>query len=926
MKFFERYYEGISFDDKERVKVICPFHDDTVASAVVNVQDNSFHCFACGVHYNEQQFLAKVNSVELSEASVVLSRLEEQFNNWKLVEKAELWANATLLAKVRNLGLSDDTIDMLDLGLSKTSNGHTMLGIPIFYNGVLMNTIRYNIAKIPNTPKVVGDSGAESGLVFPYDLWVKNKETTYIFEGEKDACMGIELGLNAITLTGGANAKPNELVKSSFKDRKVVICYDNDEAGRTGARALYKELKNIAKSVTYLNIGEIVREDKEDLHDAVMKYGMDLFTFLTLKEYEFDEEELEEDTLISIQKALKENKIKQELKSHVIVNADFSDTYAVPTSVTFVKVAETKADTMVVGEERTWYFTKKNMKQVLSLIEIGAKEKEVISNIKSYKNIPSSEKGIKVIISGYQTIYKVRVVDSNSKVVADVDEEHSNLTIDMYSLESLNVGEQYILEYSIYPHPSKNQKLVAIASSIKPVTDDKYKINKTALMPFYNKVKLEDKLSMLHESAKHHVAKHLNYNLWLMSDLVFNSVLQIDYGDRIRGALDVFILGDTQVGKSETTSKLTQLYNFGHFLSLKTSTTVGLIGGSHKVDNSMLNTIGAIPRQHKRLVVLEEFSGAEPSFIKTMTDIRTSGRLRITRVAGELNVPCMLRMITISNPVNDEKGNPRFLSTFPNGVSPIMELIKSAEDVARYDAFLLVSKVEERFNPFKHKLANFVIPKESYEHKSQWVYSRRAENVIMSDHIKSYIWDKSQELNEHFESNFPLFGTTTPLKLARFATALATLVFNVDSTFENIIVEEEHVDYIVNYFKKIYDNKVFKLHEYKQEYDSFSTATNEDIEVLQKLYSKNSVMLEELLKVSQITTINLRIVSGHDNDKFNPIFSKLVKHKFLTLSGQSVFPTPKFREAMSKINKEFTTDTGELKVSVENTDLTFKIE
>ena len=48
------------------------------------------------------------------------------------------------------------------------------------------------------------------------------------------------------------------------------------------------------------------------------------------------------------------------------------------------------------------------------------------------------------------------------------------------------------------------------------------------------------------------------------------------------GALDVFILGDTSVGKSELAKGLTDLYNFGHFLSLKTSTTVGLIGGSKK--------------------------------------------------------------------------------------------------------------------------------------------------------------------------------------------------------------------------------------------------------------------------------------------------------------------------------------------------------
>ena len=41
------------------------------------------------------------------------------------------------------------------------------------------------------------------------------------------------------------------------------------------------------------------------------------------------------------------------------------------------------------------------------------------------------------------------------------------------------------------------------------------------------------------------------------------------------GALDVFMIGDTQVGKSETTTKLTELYNFGKFLSVKNINNCG---------------------------------------------------------------------------------------------------------------------------------------------------------------------------------------------------------------------------------------------------------------------------------------------------------------------------------------------------------------
>ena len=400
-----------------------------------------------------------------------------------------------------------------------------------------------------------------------------------------------------------------------------------------------------------------------------------------------------------------------------------------------------------------------------------------------------------------------------------------------------------------------------------------------------------------------------------MSDLVFNSILEFKYDKEIiRGALDIFILGDTQVGKSETTSKLVDLYSFGHFLSLKTSTTVGLIGGSNKVDGSWLNTIGAIPRQHKRLAVLEEFSGARPEFVKTMTDIRSSGRLRLARAAGELNVPCRLRMITISNPINDGQGNPKYLSTFPNGVLPLTELITSAEDVARYDGFLLVERVKERVNPFKQNLKGEPIPKEFYEHKIQWIATRRPDDVEFVDGADSYIWEKAEELNNVFESNFPLFGTTTALKLARFSVAMAGLLTNTDETLTKVIVNKEIVDLVVAFFYKIYDNNIFKLKEYKIEVDSYSMLNAGDVDELERLWAKNATMFEFLSNQSSTSRNNLRVISGLDTDDFSKIFNVLSMYKFVRLYGENVYPTEKFRLGMNKINKSVRVDTDKILV------------
>jgi hypothetical protein len=639
----------------------------------------------------------------------------------------------------------------------------------------------------------------------------------------------------------------------------------------------------------------------------IMTYKKTINDFLALPTYDFVEKsDTKKKTFTPLKKALKENRIKEDLLTQVLVSAEYSDVYAVPSMVEFEKINNDEGD-MLLGEKRSWFLDMKNEKQILELMEIDAKQLNVNNILKRYAGIPK-EKGVQINIKESKAVYKVKITDKHSD---------DTFAIDLYTFKPMVVGNEYEITYNIHTHPNKHQKLVSIATDVDDISAyDDFKPNHAIFSAFQGSGTVKERLTALYMSAKHHVAKHLKYDLWLMSDLVFNSILEFKYDKEIiRGALDIFILGDTQVGKSETTSKLVDVYNFGHFLSLKTSTTVGLIGGSNKVDGNWLNTIGAIPRQHKRLAVLEEFSGAKPEFVKTMTDIRSSGKLRLARSAGELNVPCRLRMITISNPINDIQGNPRFLSTFPNGVMPLMELIKSAEDVARYDGFLLVEKVKNRVNPFNNKLIGNAIPKEYYEHKIQWVATRKPDDVVFSEGSDSYIWEKAEELNNVFESNFPLFGTTTALKLARFSVAMASLLVNTDETLTKVIVNRSIVDAVVEFFYQIYDTNVFKLKEYKLEVDSYNQLVAGDVEELENIWSRNATLLDFLSNQSGTSRNNIRAISGLETDDFSKIFNKLSQFKFVRLHGENVYPTEKFRLGMSKINRSNRIDTGSLIVA-----------
>lgn len=897
MEFFKSYFHNVDFNEvRGEAKVLCPFHHDTKPSATVNVDKSLFHCWVCNSGYNEEQFMAEVKGIPIAQAVKLLSELSTHGGeNWEVAFKAELWADLKTLEAVKGLGLSEEFIETMNLGLAYVGAIPT-LAVPVWYDGALMDIRRYNIHRSGEISKMTSDKGAKSGWIIPYDMWKDSTETTYVFEGEKDMLVARQLGLNAITLTGGAGAKPNEFCLPAFKGRSVVICYDNDDAGRDGTAKLCKHLEGVAITIDILDISQFVSEPKEDFYDYITKYDGDVFEFMSAETTRYEYVPAEK-PYTTINQAMGESILKTTLLSQVTITSEFVEAYSVASILQAKKVATHKdTDVMDVGDSLYWTLDDTNIQELLHLIEVDAKTANVMKRAMELLKVPPKESGIELISKEERFVYRCTVIDKNP--------DGNAISLDLYSFEKMKVGGQYDIEYALYAHPNKNQRIVAVATKVISTEENNdFEPNTQLLKKFVVDGTIEQKVQYLYQSAKHHVAKHMDFNIWFTSDLVFSSILDFKYGDMMRGALDVFILGDTTVGKSETTSHLVNLYRFGHFLSLKTSTTVGLIGGSNKVDGSWANTIGAIPRQHKKLVVLEEFSGARPDFIKTMTDVRSSNEVRLTRASGELRAPCKLRMITISNPINDENGNPRFLSSFPNGVIPVMELIKSAEDVARYDGFLLTPKKSARFNPFENELVGEPIIKEAYEHKAQWIYTRRAEDVVFEKGVESYIWQKAEELNSMFECNVPIFGTTSSKKLARFSVALASLVLSTDETFTKVVVTKGIVDYIAQFLISIYSADFFKLDQVKKEWESYTVYTDQDIKIVQDIYPSNATMLEFLANQSRTTRANLQAISGKDRDGFSTIFNTLVRYRFIRINMESVYPTEKFRRVFPLANK-----------------------
>ena len=60
--------------------MICPFHDDSHASATVNLDENAFNCFGCGVKGDTYSIIMEQEGIDFREAITFAERITGESN------------------------------------------------------------------------------------------------------------------------------------------------------------------------------------------------------------------------------------------------------------------------------------------------------------------------------------------------------------------------------------------------------------------------------------------------------------------------------------------------------------------------------------------------------------------------------------------------------------------------------------------------------------------------------------------------------------------------------------------------------------------------------------------------------------------------------------------------------------------------------
>lgn len=912
--------------------VSCPFHTEKTPSMQINTMQKIYHCFGCGAHGTENDFINQYYGIDRAQTSMFKEVLfkSDSLDDYERFARdgKEYTANFTYL-ELKKLGISDELLESLKVGSEVISEYNeeidsleikpnvksTRLVFPIILKNRVIDLRGYTMDK-DTRPKSVSKAGATSGLVLPYHLWADDMSPTIICEGEKDMAIARQHGYNAISL-GGCNNLPTAML-NMFADRCVYIVYDNDVPGRTGATKLASALYAVTKNVYIANIGDYVAEEKEDITDFFVKYGYNSAKFDEMLENatifdsyanekfiktSYPEVSLNEASTVYLGKTV---------RSNVQVMATYEDQYSVPSYATFTKEncgGREENNRKRKGDVEYWSLQKQNFDDILILTDNNLKKSQIHDNLKGIVGW-GSEEYVKVQTSNPKTIFKACVADCTESIMAK-DIKRTEFTC--YTDEKLEAGKNYQIIYKVVPHPYKGQQQVLIVLEVKESGDVVTSFEVTP--DIINDLKEFQKYGFkaLVEKQKAYVKFNVDSRLLEFIDLWYHTPKEFNFGymQKIRGYLDGLVITESRVGKSSTSQALSKVYGLGAIASLAGSaaTPAGLIGGSVKAGSSSQIRPGLIPRSHNKAIIFEELAKAKYSIMPELTDIRSSGMVRINRSTGDLTLPASVRILFLTNPKTDEEGIVRPIMAFPNGIEIVKPLVPSVEDIARFDFIYILGDTPNDIDPLWAPPEGFT--EKQLQSRIRWIWSRNCDQIVISPEMQSYIVKKSKEFNDVYMGSVRIFSTETWKKLARLSIAIAGYMVSTDLEFSSIIVMQRHVDIACALLESIYNNSIFKLKEFIGEERKQLICGANDITVVKEMLVRYPSMMAYLENNNNVSKNTLYTVSGLDMQVFNEAIQKLSKESLVTLTRDKIFPTPKLLIAIKKARYAPATDVEE---------------
>lgn len=309
----------------------------------------------------------------------------------------------------------------------------------------------------------------------------------------------------------------------------------------------------------------------------------------------------------------------------------------------------------------------------------------------------------------------------------------------------------------------------------------------------------------------------------------------------IRGGLNVIFYGDTKCGKSEIAKDITQKGSM-HLGEYTICETGGRTGFLYTIDKDKGSLIwGSLALNDMGLVVLDGLQSMHSEELGEFREAIEQQEIIVRRsISGEA-----LARTRILGSLNPNKPMVNYIYKC-QGLQDTYVFSKSPE-FTRWDLFIPFSQRDVSGKEIAHRTAEEKpIPEDVFISHIFWVWSRKPEQIIYTESAVKKINDLSEQFIENYSlETLPIVHNGIRDIITRLSVAVACQTHSTDETQEKIIVETEHVQKGVDWYRQVLD--MLELARYKQDTEGKSELTDNDcIAITKELGEIEWQILEEI--------------------------------------------------------------------------------
>lgn len=751
-------------------------------------------------------------------------------------------------------GFTDETLVRFQLGWDGER-----ITIPIYDEfNTLVNFRRYKWNsdedqwKLLNYTDDLGNAYGEVRIFGIENLVNEDIQEIVWTEGETDRIIAEQYGFSAACPTSGAGTWKPEWARYFRNKKKVYLVQDNDEAGRNASKKLCEKLCRVTDVYTinwpedFPHKGDITdffvksglaADDFRKLLDNATKYIDPLLGDSLAEEVEAKDVHLAD----SAQAALYGKRIQVP----IMVSGKDTTPYIAPKKIrascgdnaNSEKTACQKCNLCVHAGEIVRDL-KSVDKDLMKLIKITDRNQTatIVEMLGINKQCPLW----RIDIEEHMNIEELRMIpkaDSNFGFA----KEHEYVVRNGYYIGSnLKTNKRYTMVGYMYPDPQTQYATYIFDKAVpeKDIISD-FEMNEDtfkALSIFKPKPgqSIEDKMNEIHTDLERNVTY-----IWerrdvsIAVDLIYHTALHFYFQNQFvkRGWGELLIIGDSGQAKSTLVERLMGHYRLGEMHSGESSKRTGLVYSIQQNNKRWFLVWGAFPLNDGGLLTIDELSGISEDDLAVMSDVRSSGIAKSTGVITA-ETTARTRAIYISNPRN---GRP--LNTETHGVNAVLKLFGKTEDVRRLDMAMavasgdvdptIVNKDVDDMPQITH-----VYDSDLCNMRVMWAWSRRPEHISFTQEATAAILAHATAMGRKYSSKVPIVEAADQrIKIARLSVACAACMFSTDDG-TNLIVDKDHVDFVVKFMDKLYGAKSFgydKLSDIERAQTDASTSNIENL-------------------------------------------------------------------------------------------------